>query len=180
MSTDTLAEFKRLTGREARAAAAAVARAVHAERVSSKARELARTVRSAERVMAARGLAMEPVESPLGIAVPAVWLGAGEGCAVSDRMGRFVFLRQNTRAPLMLPPWSVESMALSRVGVRAVNQYTRLRSFDRVRSELVAVLRARDNDARRALSRIPKGATLANVLATFPRFRAAILETLAR
>lgn len=181
MSSFDFARNETLTGGKARAVGAAVARAARAREVGALVSELARTVRSAERTMAARGDVLEVVRSPLGVPVPVHFLLASkEGVAVSERMGRFVFLRPSTRSPLMLPPWSVEDMALTRSGVRAINRSTNLRPFAVIRDELLAVLSARDADARRAFARIPRGATGSDVLAMWPEYANAILGVLRR
>lgn len=181
MSPFDFAREKTLTGGEARAVGAAVARAVHANDVGALVSELARTVRSAERVMAARGERLDVVRSPIGLPVPVGHLlDSREGIAITERMGRFFILRPSTRSPLMLPPWSVDNMALTRSGVRAINRATLLRPFSVIRDELLAVLAERDSACHAILASITRGATGATVLSMWPEHSAAILKVLRR
>lgn len=179
MSTFEILRKNTLRGGEARRVAGAVARAVHAAEVRRLTGELARTVRSAERAMAARMASLEVVDSVLGLPVPAAWVTCpAEGVITSERMGRFVYLRPNPRAPLLLPAWSVEHMALTKTGVAAINRSTRLRPFDAVRRDLMSALERRDADARRFYCHIPKGATVATVCQLFPKHVPTILKVL--
>ncbi len=172
---------KVVTGREARAIGAAVARAECAEDVRRCVAELARTVRSAERMMAAHGIRLVPVSMPLGIPVDSRLVYPGEGCEVSPRMSRFFFLRPSRRSPLLLPEWAVQSAALTKIGVRCINRHTNLRRFDDVRRDLVAALIVRESEARRNLARIPKGAIVSDVIEIFPaELRQTILEVFRR
>lgn len=179
MSSFDFAREKTLTGREARAVGAAVARAARASEVGALVSELARTVRSAERTMAARGDVLEVVRSPLGVPVPVHHLlASSEGVAVSERMGRFFFIRPSARSPLLLPPWSVEDMALTRTGVRALNRSTNLRSVSEISNALRDLLATRESDARSVFASIPRGATGLDVLNRWPACSAAILRIL--
>lgn len=179
MSTFKIQRNKVLRGGEARAVAAAVARARRAGEVKRLTGELARTVRSAERSMAVRMASLEPVTGAIGLPVPAAWIMcASEGLATSERMGRFVFLRPNPRAPLLLPPWSVDNMALTKTGIASINRHTRLRPFTAIRSDLMNVLESREREARTLLCRIPRGATVATVLQLYPAHTAHILKAL--
>lgn len=172
---------KVITTREARAVAEAVAVAEAAAEVDRLRAELARIMSTVDRRlsrMVGRTKA-DVVSGRIGIAVPSEsLLCKREGAALTERAGRFWVVR-NPDALHRLPAWSVGYAGLlTAKGLMSISLFrsNRQRSAVVVAAELRSVVMRRQKVASRHFSRIPKGATVDQVLSLFPSWNELIME----
>lgn len=168
---------KKLTGGEARRAARGVAWARMAADVSARRQALAKMIRTAARPGDRKtGVLLEPVQLPIGVSVPVTWIEPAEGLQLSARSGRFWVIK-SSRQKLLLPAWAVYDTLLTQSGIRYVEAHSGL-SYETVRRELMETLDRRLALSNSLLTKIPRDATVSDLLATFPRERALLIKLL--
>lgn len=158
-----------LSPREVRAVAAAVARARHADTVGAAARAIAAAVVKAARDFGRSGGAALVCRRnvAIGVSVPVSWIAAGEGLAVTDRVGRWIYLR--ARKDITLPITAVEGWQITRAGALFVDHHRRQGGarFAELRANLVDALRVRSQAVGAIISSIPPSATREDILSQF-------------
>lgn len=169
---------RNLTGGEARRAARGVAWARSAAAVSTRRMRLAKLIRTAARRGAEvkDGPRLVPVKLPIGVSVPATWIEPSEGVQISARAGRFWIIR-NSAQQIKLPPWAVYDALLTQSGIRYVEEQAGF-SYETVRRGLLEALDRRLALSNSLLAKIPRGATVADLLATFPDERNLLIKLL--
>ena len=158
--------LKKITGKEARRVASAVASAEYAVRLRQLRRAVRRAVASASQRIKRElpDVRLMRCKMALGIVVPAryVWSGQ-EGLRLSDRVGRWYYISPTDNGELYLPPWFFGNWALTPQGAQVVDRFSES-AYTRHATALHDALRSRAIRWTAIYESLPASATVGDAI----------------
>ena len=158
--------LKKITGKEARRVATAVASAEFAGELRRLRRAVRRSIIQAGSHIKRElpDVRLTRCRMALGLVVPArfVWSGM-EGLQLSDRVGRWYVITPTDQGAIYLPDWSFGNWSLTRLGVQIVDRFCD-NAFSRNATALHSALVARSQRWTAVYTSLPASATVGDAV----------------